>query len=121
MNATIFVPNGKLFTPVRSTRLQLTVAEYIGEMMDLCSRYRGVQHEYKVVEGSDRAILKYTLPLAGQYNLSILMGQHIDWVAEIVTDFFSDLKSASSGFASFDYDEAGYQASDLVKVGHNYP
>lgn len=36
--------------------------------------------------------------------------------AEIVTDFFSDLKSASSGFASFDYEEAGYEASDLVKV-----
>jgi translation elongation factor EF-4 len=37
-------------------------------------------------------------------------------VIEIVTDFFSDLKSASSGFASFDYEEAGYEASDLVKV-----
>jgi translation elongation factor EF-4 len=36
--------------------------------------------------------------------------------AEIVVDFFSELKSASSGFASFDYEEAGYEASDLVKV-----
>jgi translation elongation factor EF-4 len=68
-------------------------------MMDLCSRYRGVQQEYRLLDGSDRAILKYTLPLA-----------------EIVVDFFSELKSASSGFASFDYEEAGYQASDLVKV-----
>lgn len=37
-------------------------------------------------------------------------------MAEIVTDFFSELKSASSGFASFDYEEAGYEKSDLVKV-----
>jgi hypothetical protein len=35
---------------------------------------------------------------------------------EIVTDFFSELKSSSSGFASFDYEEAGYVPSDLVKV-----
>lgn len=85
--------------------------------MDLCSRYRGVQQEYKVVEGSDRAILKYTLPLAGQLSLSSCCWWGTDILAEIVTDFFSDLKSASSGFASFDYDEAGYEASDLVKVG----
>lgn len=38
-----------------------------------------------------------------------------------MTDFFSDLKSASSGFASFDYDEAGYEASDLVKVRPPFP
>ncbi|WWC66014.1 GTP-binding protein LepA [Kwoniella dejecticola CBS 10117] len=82
INATIFVPN-----------------EYIGEMMDLCSRYRGVQQEYRILENSDRAILRYSLPLA-----------------EIVTDFFSELKSSSSGFASFDYEEAGYQQSNLVKL-----
>jgi translation elongation factor EF-4 len=35
-------------------------------MMDLCSKYRGVQQEYKLLDGSERAILKYTLPLAGQ-------------------------------------------------------
>lgn len=36
--------------------------------------------------------------------------------SEIVTDFFSELKSASSGFASFDYEESDYVESDLVKV-----
>jgi len=34
--------------------------------MDLCSKYRGVQQEYKLLDGSERAILKYTLPLAGE-------------------------------------------------------
>jgi len=48
VNATIFVPN-----------------QYIGEMMDLCSRYRGVQIEYRFLEATDRAILRYTLPLSG--------------------------------------------------------
>ncbi|EIW71455.1 hypothetical protein TREMEDRAFT_73314 [Tremella mesenterica DSM 1558] len=72
---------------------------YIGEMMDLASRYRGTQLEYKVLDNTDRALLRYSFPLA-----------------EIVTDFFSELKSASSGFASFDYEEAAYEQSDLVKL-----
>jgi len=37
--------------------------------------------------------------------------------SEIVTDFFSELKSSSSGFASFDYEKADYGASPMVKVG----
>lgn len=68
-------------------------------MMTLCAKYRGTQQEYRIIEGSNRAVLRYMLPLS-----------------EIVTDFFSELKSASSGFASFDYEEAGYERSDLVKV-----
>lgn len=58
VNATIFVPN-----------------RYIGEMMDLCARYRGVQVEYRVLEATDRAILRYTLPLSGehiQYSYEIM-------------------------------------------------
>ncbi|KAK4689864.1 hypothetical protein P7C73_g250, partial [Tremellales sp. Uapishka_1] len=82
VNATIIVPT-----------------EYIGAMMDLCAKYRGNQLEYRFLEATDRAILRYSLPLA-----------------EIVTDFFSELKSASSGFASFDYEEAEYVPSDLVKL-----
>lgn len=79
--------------------LTVIATEYIGPMMDLCARYRGVQQEYRVLENSDRAVLRYTLPLS-----------------EIVTEFFSELKSQSSGFASFDYEEAGYEKSNLVKV-----
>ena len=72
--------------------------DYIGPMMDLCAKYRSTQLEYKVMD-SGRAILRYAFPLS-----------------EIVTDFFSALKSTSSGFASFDYEEAGYEESDLVKI-----
>ncbi|WVQ77506.1 GTP-binding protein LepA [Cryptococcus sp. DSM 104548] len=82
INATIFVPN-----------------EYIGSMMDLCARYRGIQLEYRILENSERAVLRYSLPLS-----------------EIVTEFFSELKSQSSGFASFDYEEAGHEQSLLVKM-----
>lgn len=82
VNATIFVPS-----------------EYLGDMMELCARYRGSQLEYRHLDGTDRVILRYEFPLA-----------------EIVTDFFSDLKSASSGFASFDYEDAGYKPSKLVKL-----
>ena len=44
-------------------------------------------------------MMRYTLPLA-----------------EVVTDFYDELKSRSSGYASFDYEDAGYEESDLVKV-----
>jgi hypothetical protein len=37
-------------------------------MMELCSRYRGVQQEYRVLEGTDRAILRYSLPLSGAFK-----------------------------------------------------
>lgn len=39
-------------------------------------------------------------------------------LAEVVTDFYDELKSRSSGYASFDYEEGGYDDSDLVKVIH---
>lgn len=94
VNATIFVPNGE----PGGAYLKLT-SEYVGSMMELCSKYRGIQEEYQILENTDRAILKYKLPLA-----------------EIVTDFFSELKSSSSGFASFDYEEGGYEKSNLVKL-----
>jgi len=72
-------------------------------MMDLCFNHRaeGVDHRYLESSGeiSNRALLTCTMPLS-----------------EIVTDFFDKLKSRSSGFASFDYEDAGYKRSDLVKM-----
>ncbi|KAI0317581.1 GTP-binding protein lepa [Amylostereum chailletii] len=77
--------------------------EYLGEMMDLCFSHRAedLDHRYLDAAGatSARAILTCTIPLS-----------------EIVTDFFDKLKSRSSGFASFDYEDAGYQKSNLAKM-----
>ncbi|OCH88190.1 GTP-binding protein lepa [Obba rivulosa] len=76
--------------------------EYLGEMMELCFSHRAedLDHRYLDSSGSSgRAILTCTLPLS-----------------EIVTDFFDQLKSRSSGFASFDYEDAGYKPSKLVKM-----
>ena len=72
--------------------------EYIGAIMELCQERRG---EYKAIDYLDdtRARLTYELPLN-----------------EIIYDFFDVLKSRSRGYASFDYDLIGYQASDLVKL-----
>jgi GTP-binding protein LepA len=72
--------------------------EYVGAVMTLCQERRGT---YKKTEypTPQRVILYYTLPLA-----------------EILLDFFDKLKSSTRGYASFDYEIAGYQAADLVKL-----
>jgi len=72
--------------------------EYVGAVMTLCQERRGV---YKKTEypTPQRVILYYTLPLG-----------------EILLDFFDKLKSNTRGYASFDYDLAEYQVSNLVKV-----
>ncbi|GJE96452.1 elongation factor 4 [Phanerochaete sordida] len=77
--------------------------EYLGEMMDLCFTHRGeeIDHRYLDASGSEdaRIILTAIIPLG-----------------EIVTTFFDRLKSRSSGFASFDYEDAGYRPSKLSKM-----
>jgi elongation factor 4 len=72
--------------------------EYLGNMLKLCEDKRGVQLEMTYID-ENRIILKYKLPLN-----------------EVATDFYDDLKSLSSGYASFDYEEAGFEAGDLVKM-----
>jgi GTP-binding protein LepA len=76
----------------------LTPTDYTGTIMELCQQRRGemVNLEYLSPE---RMELRYRLPLA-----------------EVVTDFFDQLKSRSQGYASFDYEPAGYDSSNLVKV-----
>jgi GTP-binding protein LepA len=71
--------------------------EYIGSVMDLCMKKRGVQLNHTYV--GSRATLEYKLPLN-----------------EVVFNFYDRLKSISSGYASFDWDMDGYEESDLVKV-----
>ncbi|KAL3624163.1 hypothetical protein CASFOL_032979 [Castilleja foliolosa] len=73
-------------------------SEYVGSIITLCSERRGEQLEYSFID-SQRALMKYRLPLR-----------------EIVVDFYNELKSITSGYASFDYEEADYQTSDLVKL-----
>ncbi|EED79311.1 predicted protein [Postia placenta Mad-698-R] len=77
--------------------------EYLGDMMDLCYQHRAENLDVKYLDvsgmASSRAILTCTIPLT-----------------EIVSDFFDRLKSRSSGFASFDYEDAGYQRSNMVKM-----
>lgn len=72
--------------------------EYLGNMIILCEEKRGKQTDLTYIDDS-RIILKYKLPLN-----------------EVATDFYDQLKSLSSGYASFDYEEAGYEPSDLVKM-----
>ena len=83
--------------PVVNATIMVPV-EYVGAVMNLCQERRGVYRktDYPTPQ---RVILYYTLPLG-----------------EILMDFFDKLKSHTRGYASFDYDLAGYQASDLVKV-----
>jgi len=72
--------------------------EYLGAVMTLCHEKRGEQKSLEYLyEG--RIILRYRLPLN-----------------EVATDFYDQLKSITSGYASLDYEEAGYQESDLIKL-----
>jgi GTP-binding protein LepA len=71
--------------------------EYIGNVMELCMKKRGIQLNHTYV--GTRALLEYKLPLN-----------------EVVFNFYDRLKSISSGYASFDWDMDGYEESDLVKV-----
>lgn len=76
----------------------LTPNDYVGAVMELCQSRRGslLGMEYL---SADRVELRYTLPLA-----------------EIIFDFFDQLKSRTKGYASLDYEPTDEQASDLVKV-----
>ena len=82
------VVKASLFTP----------PEYVGAIMELCQEKRGIYKDLTYLD-ENRVRVNYTLPLG-----------------EIVFDFFDSLKSRTKGYASFDYEVAGYQRSDLVKV-----
>jgi len=93
-------PEAKLaavYEPVVKATI-LTPKEFIGTVMELCQQRRGAQTGMDYLS-EDRVELRYTLPLA-----------------EIVFDFFDQLKSRTKGYASLDYEAAGEQQADLVKV-----
>ena len=87
----------KVFEPVVRATI-ISPAEYIGTIMELCQSRRGalVGMDYL---SADRVEIRYTLPLA-----------------EIIFDFFDQLKSRTRGYASLDYEPDGEQQADLVKV-----
>ena len=72
--------------------------EFVGTIMDLCQERRGFYKDMKYLS-ADRVELSYDLPLN-----------------EIIYDFFDALKSRTRGYASFDYELAGYARSNLVKL-----
>ena len=83
--------------PMVTAEIMLT-REYVGSIMQLCQERRGVYLGTEYME-SNRAILKYELPLN-----------------EIIYDFFDALKSRSKGYASLDYELKGYAPAELVKL-----
>jgi GTP-binding protein LepA len=76
----------------------ITPKEYTGPLMDLCQLRRGELDKLEYLS-PERVELHYLMPLA-----------------EVVVDFFDQLKSRSQGYASLDYEPAGYRQSQLVKV-----
>jgi len=76
----------------------LSPAGYTGTLLDLCQSRRGEMQHLDYL-GTERVELRYVLPLA-----------------EVVVDFFDQLKSRTKGYASLDYEPAGYRRTNLVKL-----
>jgi len=72
--------------------------EHVGAVMELCTDRRG-RFDHMEYLSEDRVLLSYELPLA-----------------EVVIDFYDQLKSRTRGYASFDYDVIGFREGDLVRV-----
>jgi len=93
-------PTGRIstvFEPVVNAAI-LAPKDYVGTIMELCQSRRGIMQGMEYL-GVDRVEIRYTMPLA-----------------EIVFDFFDNLKSKTAGYASLDYEPAGDHEADLVKV-----
>jgi GTP-binding protein LepA len=93
-------PDGKVrevYEPIVKTTV-IAPSEFIGTIMELCQSRRGELGGMDYLS-PERVELRYTMPLG-----------------EIIFDFFDSLKSRTRGYASLDYEEAGEQEADLVKV-----
>jgi GTP-binding protein LepA len=76
----------------------ITPSAYIGPLMELSTNRRGSFTGMEYLD-PERVLMRFELPLA-----------------ELIVDYYDQLKSRSQGYASMDYEEAGYRAADLVKV-----
>ncbi len=95
------LPEEKLLEKIEEPYIEaqiITPVEYMGAIVKLCIDKRGALIKQNYVPGN-RMELVFEMPLA-----------------EIVFDFYDKLKSVSKGYASFDYRQIGYRASDLVKL-----
>ncbi len=95
------LPDPSIIEEIREPWMRVQILhpeEYYGVVMDLCIKRRG---EFKGQEypAPGRVVLKFDLPLS-----------------EIIIDFYDKLKSGTRGYASMDYEFAGYRASKLVKL-----
>ena len=95
------MPSGAEITGIREPFLKATIispSEYTGTLMDLCQTRRGVMERLDYLS-PERIEMVYRMPLA-----------------EVVVDFFDQMKSRTQGYASLDYEPDGYTKGDLVKV-----
>ena len=76
----------------------ITRSDMVGEMMKLAQEHRGIYKNQTYIDET-RSIITYEIPMA-----------------EIITDFYDDLKSRSSGYASMSYEQLNYKRDDLVKI-----
>ena len=94
------MPDPSTINHIEEPRIRATILapdDYLGDVLKLCHDRRGVQEDLSYA--GTRAVAIYDLPLN-----------------EVVFDFHDRLKSVTRGYASFDYQLAGYQADNLVKM-----
>ncbi len=95
------LPPANMIDRIEEPYLKLTIltpSDYTGTLMELCQERRGVMEKMEYLS-PERLELVYRMPLA-----------------EVVVDFFDQLKSRTKGYASLDYEPVGYEPSQLVKV-----
>ncbi|MCP4671661.1 MAG: elongation factor 4 [Desulfobacula sp.] len=94
-------PDPAEITKVREPFIKASIIvpdKYMGNVMTVCHEFRGVSKNYQYLT-RNRMEMKFELPLA-----------------EVVYEFYDRLKSVTQGYGSFDYEIAGYQETDLVKL-----
>nr|CAG4712546.1 unnamed protein product [Naegleria fowleri] len=90
-------PEAQVYEPIANCTI-MTPREFVGDIISLCQDRRGVQVSIEYFS-SERVSLQYKIPLN-----------------EMIYDFFDKLKSMTKGYATLDYEEAGFQLSDVVKL-----